>query len=70
MAVLIREIAFCGGANVGEDEVARRLRSEAFEVNAVPCWDGGGEDAWFGTQIGIGVVAYAEAIAVVRTTGI
>ena len=55
---------------MGEDQGGGRLGGEAGEVDAVPCGRCGGEDARVRTEGGGGVVAYAEAVAVVRAARI
>ena len=35
------------------------------EICAIPCWSGGGEDAWFGAEDGICIKGYTEAVGVV-----
>lgn len=70
VAVLVREVALGGGADMGEDERGAGLGCQALEVQAVPSGDGRGEDAWLRAKFGVGVVANAEAIAVVRPAGI
>jgi hypothetical protein len=70
VAVAIGQIAFGRGADVGEDQRGRRLGRDSREVDAIPCWDGGGEDAGFGAERGRRVVANAEAIAVVWTSAV
>lgn len=45
VTVGVREGAFGGGADVGEDEGGSRFGGEAGEVDAVPGWSSGGEDA-------------------------
>jgi hypothetical protein len=44
VAVAVREVALGGGANMGEDKGRGRFRRETFEVDAVPCGNGGGKD--------------------------
>jgi hypothetical protein len=70
MAVLLRQIAFGRSADVSEEEGRGRLGRYAREVDAVPCWNRGCEDARFGAQGGRCVVANAEAIAVVRAPSV
>jgi len=71
MAVCGGECAGGGGAHVGEDERGGGFRGEAGEVDAVPSGGGGGEEAGRGAEGGVrGVVAYAEAVAVVGTAGV
>ena len=66
VAVGVRQAAFCGGADVGEDERRGRFRGEAGEVDAVPGGRRAGEDARVGSEGWWCVVANSEAVAVVR----
>ncbi len=50
---------------MGEDQGRGRFGRETREVDAVPSWGGGGEDAGRWAQRGRGVIAYTEAVAVV-----
>lgn len=65
MAVGFREGSGGGGPDVREYERGDCLFCEASEVDAVPGGSGGGEDTRFEGEGRGGVVAYAEAIAVV-----
>ena len=66
VAVEVGNAAFGRGAHVGEDEGGGRFGGQAGEVDAVPCGGRAGEDAGVGSEGWWGVVAYAEAVAVVR----
>lgn len=66
VAVAVRDGSLGRGAQVGENEGRCGFRCQSFQVDAIPCWDGGREDARFGPEGGRCVVANAEAIAVVR----
>jgi len=71
VAVCAGEGAGGGGADVGEDEGGGRFGGEPREVDAVPGGGGGGEEAGGGTEGGVGgVVADAEAVAVVGAAGV
>lgn len=71
MAVGGGEGAGGGGAHVGEDEGGGRLGGQPREVDAVPGGRGGGEEAGGGAEGGVGgVVADAEAVAVVGAAGV
>ena len=70
VAVGIAQIALGGGADVREDEAGRCFRCDARQVDAVPCWDCGREDAGFRAQGGRRVVADSEAVAVVRAASV
>jgi len=50
---------------VGEYQRGGCFGGETREIDAIPGWGGGGEDAGRWTQRGRGVVPYTEAIAVV-----
>lgn len=66
MTILIREVAFCAGSDVGEYKRGARLAGQALQIGTIPRRDGGGEDARLRAQLGLCVVSDAEAIAVVR----
>lgn len=51
MAVGIRESTLCASTNVRKNKRADSLASQAFEVAAIPGWDGGGEDARLGAEV-------------------
>lgn len=70
MAILVTEVSFCGCADVGEDKVTSSLASQAFEVDAIPGWNGRRKDTWVWPKKGRGVVPYSKAIAIVRPPAI
>jgi hypothetical protein len=51
---------------MSEDQGRHGFGGKTLQIDTVPCWDGGREDAWFGTQTWISIVAYAETISIVR----
>lgn len=67
VAVGVAERTFGCGAHVSEDQSRRSFEGEAGEIDAIPGRRSGGEDAGAGAEDWRGVVAYAEAIAVVGT---
>jgi hypothetical protein len=70
VAVLFGQIAFGRGADVGEQERGGRFGCYARQVDAVPCWNRGCEDAGLRAKRGRRVVANAKAIAVVRAPSV
>ena len=68
VAVGVGQVTFSGGADVSEDERRGGFGGKAGEVDAIPCWDGGGEDAGGGSQTWSCVIAYAKAVAVMGTS--
>lgn len=67
MAVVRGGGALCRRSHVCEDEVGSGLGSDSLKVRIVPGRRRRGEDAWVGAQLGAGIVAYSEAIGIVRT---
>lgn len=67
VAVLFGQVAFGGSADVREEERRGCLGRYPRQVDAVPCWNRGSEDAGLRAEGGRGVVADAKAITVVRT---
>lgn len=65
MAVIFGERALGRGADMAKDEAGSGLGSDTLQVGAVPGRDGGGKEAWSGSQLRIGVEAYAKAVCVV-----
>lgn len=51
MAVGVGERSFGTGADMREDERRNRLARQSFQIPAIPCWDGGSEDAGLRAQI-------------------
>ena len=70
VTIRLRQRAECGGADMCEDEGGCGFAGQTREVRAGPGGGGGGEDAGFGGERGGGVVADAEAVAVVGAADI
>ena len=70
VAVLLAQTALGRRPDMSKDQTTRGLRRETGEIWTVPGWDRRGENAWKIAEMGAGVVAYAEPIAVVRTSGV
>lgn len=68
MAIVLAKGTFCGGANVTEDEARRCLGCDPLKILAIPCRNGGREDAWGGSELGVGIEADAKAIGIVLTS--
>lgn len=64
MAVAIRERSFGRGPQVGKYQGGGGFGRQSFQIDAIPCWNGGREDARFRTEGWRGVVANAKAVAV------
>lgn len=70
MAVAVgqRSLACC--SQVGKYEGRGGFGRQPFQIDAVPGWNGGGEDARFGAEGGRCVVANAETVAIMRPSGV
>lgn len=70
MAVVLCQTSFCRGTNMGEDQAGVSFGGQAFQVHAVPGRQRRREDARVGPKDGLGVPAYAEAVAIDRAAGV
>ena len=68
VAIGVGEVAFSGGADVSEDEGRGGFGGEAGEIDAIPCWNSGGEFAGRWPKTWSGVIAYAKTVAIVGTS--
>lgn len=63
VAIVITKGAFRSGTKVSEDQGRGCLGCYSLQVDAVPGRNGRRKDAGFRAKLGIGVIAYAKAIA-------
>jgi len=70
MAIAIRQAALCRRAYMSEDQRRGGLRGQAFEIDTVPCWDRGSEDAGLWTELGMSIVTNSKAVTVMWSSSI
>lgn len=67
MAVIWGGGALGGGSHMGKDKIRGSFGGDSLQVGVIPSGCGRGEDAWVGAQLGAGVIAYPEAIGIIRS---
>src|SRR5947207_935401 len=66
VAIVLSKRAFCCRTDVGKDKAGADLGCQSFEIHAVPCRQGGSEDARVRTKRVVRIPADTEAIAIDR----
>lgn len=67
MAVAVAEASLRGGSHMGKYEGGGCFGGETGKIHAVPCRNGGSEDARGWAEGRLGVVPYTETVAVMGT---